>query len=92
MGDMETVVNLAEAVNAYGPVAVLLAFLVAMNGFFIWRDFARERHQQAQLKELQKVHNDIVIPLLAECKEAIASCKEVIKQNSTIITGVFHGR
>lgn len=89
---METVVNLAEAVNAYGPVSVLLAFLVAMNGCFIWRDYSRERHQQKQLEQLQQVHNEIVLPLLTECKEAIASCKEVIKQNSTIITGIFHGR
>ena len=84
---------LVEALNAYGPVAVLLAGLVAMNGFFIWRDFAREKHQQRQLEELQRVHNEIVIPLLTECKEAIAACKEVIKQNSTIITGFLsHGR
>ena len=90
---MDVFKELAEAFNSYGPVAVLLAGLTAMNGFFIWRDYARERHQQRQLEELQRVHNEIVLPLLTECKEAIASCKEVIKQNSTIITGFLqHGR
>lgn len=84
---------IAEAFNNYGPVAVLLAGLTCMNGFFIWRDFTRERHQQKQLEELQRVHNEIVLPLLKECTEAIASCKEVIKQNSAIITGFLqHGR
>lgn len=77
--------EMLEALNNYGPVAVMLAGLVMMNGFFIWRDFRRESHQQQQLEELQRVHNDIVLPLLTECKEAIASCKEVIHQNSTII-------
>lgn len=80
-------VELAEALNNYGPVTVLLAGLAAMNGFFIWRDYRREARQQKQLEELQRVHNDIVLPLLSQCKEAIGSCKEVIKQNSTIITG-----
>lgn len=76
-----------EALNAYGPIAVLLVGMAVMNSFFIWRDFKRESHQQKQLEELQRVHNEIVLPLLRECSEAIASCKEVIKQNSTIITG-----
>jgi len=83
----DVIKELAQAFNNYGPVAVLLAGLTAMNVFFIWRDFTREKHQQKQLEELQRVHNEIVLPLLTECKEAIASCKEVIKQNSTIITG-----
>jgi hypothetical protein len=85
--------ELAHAFNTYGPVAVLLAGLTAMNVFFIWRDFTRERHQQRQLEELQRFHNEIVLPLLTECKGAIAVCTEVIKQNSTIITGFLqHGR
>lgn len=79
--------EIAEAMNNYGPVAVLLTGLVVMNAFFIWRDYARERTLQRQLDELHETHNKIVLPLLTECKEAISSCKEVIKQNSTIITG-----
>jgi len=79
--------ELTEALNSYGPVTVLLAGLALINAFFIWRDYKRESHQQKQLEELQRVHNDIVLPLLTECTEAIGSCKEVIKQNSTIITG-----
>jgi len=85
---MDAVIELTKAFNSYGPVSVLLAGLAVMNGFFIWRDFKRESRQQQQLEELQKVHNEIVLPLLTECKEAIGSCKEVIKQNSTIITGI----
>jgi len=85
--------ELAKALNSYGPVTVLLAGLAAINGFFIWRDYKREARQQKQLEELQRVHNEIVLPLLTECKEAIASCKEVIKQNSTLITGfIQNGR
>lgn len=84
---LDTFEAIAKAMNSYGPVAVLLAGLCAMNAFFIWRDFRRECSLQKQLNELHQVHNDIVLPLLTECKEAIASCKEVIKQNSTIITG-----
>ena len=81
------------AANNYGPVAVLLIGLATMNGFFIWRDYRRESYQQRQLEELQRVHNDIVLPLLTECKEAIASCREVIQQNSTIILNlVKHAR
>jgi len=90
---VETVSLLAEALNQYGPVTALLAGLAGFNAFFIWRDYKREARQQKQLEQLQKVHHDIVIPLLTECKEAVASCKEVIKQNSTIITGFMqHGR
>jgi hypothetical protein len=86
-------VEMAEALNNYGPVTVLLTGLAAINAFFIWRDYKREARQQKQLEELQRVHNEIVLPLLTECKEAVASCKEVIKQNSTIITGYLqHGR
>jgi len=80
--------EMMAAMNDYGPVAVMLVGLATMNGFFIWRDYRREYHQQRQLEELQKVHNDIVLPLLTECKEAIASCREVIQQNSTIILGL----
>lgn len=80
--------EMMAAMNNYGPVAVMLIGLAMMNGFFVWRDFRRESHQQRQLEELQRVHNDIVLPLLTECKEAIAGCRVVIEQNSTIILGL----
>lgn len=84
---IDAFLKIAEAMNSYGPVAILLAGLTTINGFFIWRDYKREAHQQKQLEELRRVHDEIVVPLLTECKEAVASCKEVIKQNSVIITG-----
>lgn len=76
------------ALEAHGEVAVILVGLVLMNGFFIWRDYRREAHQQKQLEQLQTVHNDIMVPLLMECKAVIASCRVVIEQNSTIILGL----
>lgn len=85
--------EIATVVNAYGPVTALLAGLAIMNAFFVWRDYKREARQQKQLDQWQRVHNDTVIPLLMDCKEAIASSKEVIAQNSMIITGFMqHGR
>lgn len=85
MADLFTAI--AAAFNEYGPIIVLLAGLLLMNAFFVFRDFQRERHQQAQLEALQLSQNEVILPLLAECKEAIASCKEVISQNSIIING-----
>lgn len=83
---------IAEALNSYGPVIVLLAGLLILNAFFIYRDYRRESHQQRQIEALQKVHNETVLPLLTDCREAIASCKEVIYQNSQIITSwLNHG-
>lgn len=82
---MGSVLDIAKALDAYGPALVLLAGLIAMNGFFVWRDFCRETRQQKQIDELQRVHNEVTIPLLTSCREVIAGCKEVINQNSQII-------
>jgi hypothetical protein len=82
---LEAFKEILSALDNYGPVAVVLVGLALMNGFFIWRDFRREAHQQKQLEELQRIHNDLMVPLLGECKEVIASCRVVIEQNSTII-------
>jgi len=84
MGDIIEAV--AKAFNQFGPVAALLAGLAGMNAFFIWRDYRREASQGKQIAELQQAYTNTVLPLLTECKEAIASCKEVIYQNSQIIT------
>lgn len=80
--------EILTALDQYGPVAVILVGLALMNGFFIWRDYRREAHQQKQLEELQQIHNELMVPLLTECKEVIASCRVVIEQNSTIILGL----
>lgn len=85
--------ELAKALNDYGPAIVIVTALLILNGFFIWRDYLREMRQQKQLEELQKVHNEVVVPLLTSCREAIASCKEVINQNSQIINNwITNGR
>lgn len=83
----DEIIELAKAMNDYGPVLIIIAALLVLNGSFIWRDFRRESKQQHQIEELQRIHNDTIIPLLTDCKEAIAGCREVISQNSTIITG-----
>lgn len=86
-------VDLAKALNDYGPALVVVAGLLMTNGFFIWRDYVREARQQKQLEELQEHHNEVVVPLLTSCREAIASCKEVINQNSQIISNwIANGR
>lgn len=82
---VDAVIDIAEALNSYGPALVVTAVLLVLNAFFIWRDYKRESTQEKEITELHRVHNDIVLPLLKECTEAIASCKEVIKQNSKII-------
>lgn len=85
--------ELAKALNDYGPAIVIVVALLLLNGFFIWRDYLRELRQQKQLEELQKAYNNVVIPLLTSCREAIASCKEVINQNSQIINNwITNGR
>ena len=78
---------IAEAMNQFGPAVTILAALLIMNLFFVWRDYRREDRQQKQIEAMQAVHNETVLPLLTDCTQAIAGCKEVIKQNSTIITG-----
>lgn len=96
---MEHFGELVKALNTYGPVACIIAALMILNGFFIFRDYQRESRQQKQIEELQKNHRDVVLPLLVECKEAIASCKVVIEsckvvigQNSELIMGWISGR
>lgn len=85
---IEAFKEILTALDAYGPVAVILVGLALMNGFFIWRDYRREAHQQRQLEDLRRVHDELMVPLLTECKEVIASCRVVIEQNSTIILGL----
>lgn len=82
---VDSIVDISEALNNYGPALVITSALLFLNAFFIWKDYRRENRQEKEVEELQRVHNEIVLPLLTECKEAIASCKEVIKQNSQII-------
>lgn len=89
---MDHFAEIAKALNDYGPVACIIAALALLNGFFIFRDHKREDRQQRQIDELQKNHREVVLPLLVECKEAIASCKVVIAQNSEIIMGWLSGR
>lgn len=90
---LEAFNSVATAINSYGPAIVIVAALLTLNGFFIYRDYLRELRLQKQLEELQKVHNDVIVPLLTSCRESIASCKEVISQNSTIINNwVAHVR
>jgi len=81
----ESIVELAKALNEYGPALVVTAALIVLNGFFIWRDYRRESNQQKQLDELHTVHNQVVLPLLTDCKEAIGACTEVIRQNNQLI-------
>lgn len=85
---LEAFNEIVKAIDGHGHVAVILAGLALMNGFFIWRDYRREAHQQKQLEELQRVHNELMVPLLGECREVIASCRVVIEQNSSIILGL----
>jgi len=85
------ITEIAKALNTYGPAITVVSALLVLNGFFIWRDYRRESRQQKQIEDLQKVHNETVIPLLTDCREAIAACKEVITQNSRIIERWFNG-
>lgn len=89
---LEQLTEISKALNAYGPAVVICAAMLAVNGFFIWRDWKREDRQQKQIDQLHKNHQDIVIPLLTECKEAISSCKEVIAQNSQLIMSWLRSR
>jgi hypothetical protein len=81
----DAIVEITKALNEYGPALVVTATLLLLNGFFIYRDWLREKNQQRQLDELHKVHNQVVLPLLTECKEAIGACTEVIRQNNQLI-------
>jgi len=82
---VDAIAELATAMNQYGPVLTMVASLIVLNGVFMWRDWRREATQQQQIAELHRSHNDIVLPLLTDCKEVIA-------QNSLIITGwLQHG-
>lgn len=77
--------NLLVALDHHGPMVVMVAALLTVNGFFIWRDYRREQSQQKQINELQRHMNDVVIPIVTESREAIARCTEVISQNSEVI-------
>ena len=88
----DAIIELAKALNEYGPALVITAALLLLNGFFIWRDFRRETNQQKQLDELHRVHNQVVLPLLTECKEAIGACTEVIRQNNQLIQNLARDR
>lgn len=83
MSDLIT--ELVRALNGYGPVVSVVAALAVLNGFFIWQQSKREQFLQKQIDALHDSQNEVVLPLLAECKEAIAASKEVINQNSQII-------
>jgi hypothetical protein len=90
---VEAISEIAKSLNEYGPALVVVAVLLVLNGFFVWRDFRRESRQQRQIDDLHEAHNAVVLPLLSECKEAIAGSKEVIAQNSRLIEGwLTHGR
>ena len=82
---LDAIIEVAEALNNYGPALVVTAVLLVLNGFAFWRDYRREATQQKELDELHRVHNQIVLPLLTECKEAIGACTEVIRQNNELI-------
>ena len=81
----DAITDIAKALDQFGPNLVVTAVLIVLNGFFIWRDYRREANQQKQLDELHRVHGKIVLPLLTECKEAIGTCTEVIRQNNQLI-------
>lgn len=87
----EGIAELAEAMNQFGPLITVLACLLVLNLFFVWRDFRREDRQQRQLEAMQESHNDTIMPLLTDCRECIAASKEVIAQNSQLITGWLNG-
>jgi len=88
---VEIMDKLLSAMNEYGPVLVMVAVLLMVNGFFIWRDWKREERQQKQIDALHASQDGIVLPLMVECKEVIASCKEVIAQNSQVIMRLIGG-
>jgi uncharacterized membrane protein YqiK len=88
---VEGLKDLASAIDSYGPVVVLVAVGIIVNLFFVWRDYRREDRQQRQIEAMQLVHNETVLPLLTDCREAIAASKEVIAQNSQLITGWLNG-
>ena len=88
---VEGFTELAKVMNQFGPLITIVSCMLVLNLFFVWRDYRREDRQQRQLEAMQRVHNDTVLPLLTDCTEAIASCKEVISHNSALITGWLNG-
>lgn len=83
--------KLMDSLDDYGPSVVVIAVLILVNGFFIWRDWKREDRQQRAIDSLYKDNQNVVLPLLTECKEVIASCKQVIVQNSEVIMRLIGG-
>jgi hypothetical protein len=88
---VEIAKKLMESLDAYGPSVVVIAVLILVNGFFIWRDWKREDRQQKAIDSLYKDNRDVVLPLLVECRDVIASCKQVIVQNSEVIMRLIGG-
>lgn len=82
---IELLTEIAKIINDHGPFVTMLAVLILVNIFFIWRDYKREARQQRQIDNLHEMHSRVILPLLTECKEAIAASKEVISQNSDLI-------
>ena len=83
--------EVAKVMNSFGPTITIVTSLLILNLFFVWRDYRREDRQQRQLEAMQAAHNETILPLLTDCREAIAGCKEVISQNSMLITGWLNG-
>lgn len=81
----DVLLALVEAIREFGPAAVIMAGLLTVNGFFLYRDWRREERQQKQIDALNQQMRDTIVPLMTECREAITTCKDVIKQNSQII-------
>lgn len=79
---IEAITELAEAFDSFGPVLVVSATLLFLVIFFVWRDHKRELAREEEVQELHKVHNEIVLPLLTECKEAIVLGTDAVKQNT----------
>ena len=69
----------------FGPAAVIVFSIASVNVFFIWQSARREERQAKHLSDMQEKHELTIIPLVMECKEAISSSREVIKQNSQLL-------
>lgn len=85
----EALKTFAEIVKTFGPTVSVIAALLLVNGFFIWRDYKRESRLQRQIDQLHNQHTKVVLPLLIECKEAISLSQRVIAQNSRILRKLF---
>lgn len=82
---MSSIIKLCELLSEYGPVIVVVACLLAVNGFFIIRDWRRELRQEKRIDGLHDQMQSIIIPLVTECKEAVCKSTETIVQNSRLL-------